>query len=375
MGYHADVFTRFDDPTKRLCEEKNKNLKIIRIKSGETIHLEPFDIYQTLPEFINNIKRFVTDMNYDIIHSYYWLSGAVAYNLKKKYGIPFVHKFCSIGAYKHDTITADKYEKTIRLQEEKKILLSADRIIAATPIEIGIYKKYYGHKKSNISVVSNGVRLDYFYGIPAHKARKKLKINKKFVIIFVGRLNLNKGIDTLFKVIPVFLNKYKLEKFIFFIIGGNNKEINNILKYSISNNLFGDFNPFHYIFFCGMVDNCNLNIYYSAADVCVIPSRYEGFGNVAIEAMACKTPVVASNTGGLKYVVENGENGFLVDKNSVNEFADKIYLLLTNPRLRKEFGKNGRKCVEKKFDQRLITKKIITIYLSIFNNRIQEEII
>ena len=375
MDYHVDVFTRLDNPTKEPCVKVNENFRVFRIKSGKQSYQEPIQIYQEISEFIDKMRSHFAHTNYDIIHSYYWLSGVVAYTLKKDYNIPYVHKFCSIGAYKHEAVKIDEREKTVRLPEEKRILFSSDRIIAMTQMEIEIFRKYYSFERDNISVVPDGVRLDHFHKIPMYEARRKLRIDRKHVIIFVGRPDPNKGIEMLFKIIPILINKYKLRKFLFIIVGGNNKEINNILGHAASNNLFDYFNPFHYVYFYGMVNNCNLNIYYSAADLCVIPSLYETFGYIAIEAMACGTPIVASDTGGLRHIIENGRNGFLVNKNSANEFANKIYLLTTYPHLKEKFGENGRKRAEEQYDQQSVTKKIIAIYSSICKSKVMEEML
>ena len=99
--------------------------------------------------------------------------------------------------------------------------------------------------------------------------------------------------------------------------------------------------------FLGAVDHEQLPLYYNAADVCVVPSYYESFGLVALEAMACGTPVVASRVGGLTGTVRDGETGYLISWRCPEPFAERLELLLGNDALRRRFGEAAREVVQR----------------------------
>ncbi len=103
----------------------------------------------------------------------------------------------------------------------------------------------------------------------------------------------------------------------------------------------------HHISFVGAVDHDKLPLYYNAANVCVVPSYYESFGLVAVESMACGTPVVASRVGGLTSTVSDGETGYLIPWRCPEPFAERLELLLDNDELRASFGRAGREAVER----------------------------
>ena len=94
--------------------------------------------------------------------------------------------------------------------------------------------------------------------------------------------------------------------------------------------------------FLNAVPHSDLPLYYNAADVCVVPSYYESFGLVALEAMACGVPVVASRVGGLKETVQDGRTGYLVPWRCPERFAERLDLLLRNEQLRRSLGREGR---------------------------------
>jgi D-inositol-3-phosphate glycosyltransferase len=113
--------------------------------------------------------------------------------------------------------------------------------------------------------------------------------------------------------------------------------------------------------FLGAVDHERLPLFYSAADVCVVPSFYESFGLVALEAMACGTPVVASRVGGLAGTVRDGETGYLIPWRCPEPFAERLELLLDNEELRRAMGHSAREAVER-YRWGNVAEAVVAIY-------------
>jgi D-inositol-3-phosphate glycosyltransferase len=128
------------------------------------------------------------------------------------------------------------------------------------------------------------------------------------------------------------------------IVGGDRRSRRQV---SHLRELASDLGVGEHVCFLGAVDHEQLPLYYNAADVCVVPSYYESFGLVALEAMACGTPVVASRVGGLTGTVRDGETGYLISWRCPEPFAERLELLLGNEALRRRFGEAAREVVER----------------------------
>ena len=120
-----------------------------------------------------------------------------------------------------------------------------------------------------------------------------------------------------------------------------------------------------HVYFLGLIPSEKLVDYYNMADIMVIPSLEEHLGIVALEAMACETPVLASCVGGLKEIIREGKNGFFIEPQDSVGFADKIIWLLENKELRKTIGRYGRKWVLRKFSLKSMIRKYRAIYKKI----------
>ncbi len=121
--------------------------------------------------------------------------------------------------------------------------------------------------------------------------------------------------------------------------------------------------------FAGRVEHADLTYYYAAADVCVVPSHYEPFGLVAIEAMACSTPVIASEVGGLKFTVINELTGLLVPPQNEKAFAQAINRILSYPAWSRQLEKDARKRVESMFSWDGVAQQLEQQYLTILNQK------
>jgi D-inositol-3-phosphate glycosyltransferase len=325
-GHIVDVFTRTHEPIHGQIIEFGQNSRLIHFKAGNKADTNRLKIYPYLTDFCYQVDRFSRQngYHYDLIHSHYWLSGWVGKQLQQWWDIPHITMLHTLGAVKN-AVNKNIREPKIRIKSEKEIIKDCHRIIAPTGREKEYLINYYNATPESISIIPCGVNLDLFKIIEKRIARRRLGFKGEGIILFVGRVVPIKGIDKLLMA----LNHLEYhEQLRLLVIGGDKNcrdEINRI-KY-LSQNLKAD----RTVTFLGLVDQEKLPYFYSAADVCVLPSHYESFGLVALESLACGTPVVATDVGGIRSCVRDGETGYIVLDNTPQLLAKKITLALTRP--------------------------------------------
>ena len=207
---------------------------------------------------------------------------------------------------------------------------------------------------SKIHVIPNGIDFEDFQNIRPHKSIERSHI------LFIGNLVKVKGINSLIKAIP---NIKKAIPNIRVLIGGTGPQEKELEKRVKKLNIEENVN------FLGFVSGNEKYSYYKSADLCVVPSVYETFGIVCLEAMACGKPVVASNVGGIPFVVKDGETGLLFECGNAKDLAEKILILLENKKLREKMGKAGRERAEE-FTWDKIAEQTVEVYKEILQMRV-----
>jgi D-inositol-3-phosphate glycosyltransferase len=237
----------------------------------------------------------------------------------------------------------DEREIGARIRGEREVMQWSDRIIAATPLEREQMVRYYGADPSKISVIPAGVDTELFHPRDRAQVRRELGLPDLDtpILLFVGRIERLKGIDTLLESVAVVSRTCSGKNLKVLIVGGGgqteeeNAELHRIVQ------LHRDLNLEEQVEFVGSKPQEMLPLYYSAADITVMPSHYESFGLVAVESMASGTPVIASNVGGLSFTVKHGETGFLVPEENHFALAEEVHTLLKNPELRLLMGEQA----------------------------------
>ncbi len=355
-GIVVDVFTRSQEPGTPVVHGilGNKS-RVIHIKAGPEVPYNKNKVYDHLPEFIEGVRaRAVREnLQYDVIHSHYWLSGLAARGLRCVWGgTPIVQMFHTLGEMKNRSAqTAAESEIPLRIDSEKEIMRFANRLIAATPIERKQLIDLYDASPAKIDIAPPGVNLNLFKPIPRKEALRRIGVPEDHkLVLFVGRIQRLKGIDSLMRAMALMLkrNPEFKDKVCVSLIGGAPDPDSDIEQTELSRlkALKHSLGIDHLVTFLGAKDQNTLVNYYSAAQMVVMPSHYESFGMVAVEAMACGTPVIASDVGGLTYTIEDGFNGYLVHPKDCETFADKITLLLKYPHLRDHLGEQARRWAE-----------------------------
>ncbi|HMD90085.1 MAG TPA: glycosyltransferase [Anaerolineaceae bacterium] len=349
-GVHVDVFTRSqDEHVPHVLHDLGYGNRVVHIPAGPEVPLPKPELVNYLPQFVEGIRKFSTEkrIKYDLIYSHYWLSGIAADSLKKSWGIPVVHMFHTLGLMKNRIAQSpEELEGEYRVNGERQVLQMADRIIAPTLAEEAQLYFLYHADVSKITIIPPGVDTDHFYPIPPDEAREAihLPVNER-MLLFVGRIEPLKGLDTLLRAIAHMRETgvYSQVPHYLAVVGGDPSATGENLSSEMARlqTLCSELNLNDMVLFLGKRDQASLPYYYSAADVLIMPSHYESFGMVALEAMACGTPVVASRVGGLAFLVADGKTGFVFPDNDFINLSEKLTLLLTNPGLRDRLGQQA----------------------------------
>ena len=369
-GVKVDVFTRWDQRNKKHIVNVSPNFRVIRIKAGRKGFLERDKFLHVLDEFTDNILKFVAEEKkaYDIIHSNYWFSGLSGLKIKSLLHLPLVHVYHSIGEVRFRVLKKFKLQKRDyfyfqkRVESEKKIAQESDSIIATSPEEKRTLLKLFKVDPKKICMITIGVDRQVFRPMNQLKARRKLGLSEtKKLLVYAGRIEWRKGVATLLYSLKEILKTHPDTKL--YVIGGaKTAGLKKLEQAELDRQagIIAELGLEGRVCYPGPKTHKRLRLYYNAADVCVVPSYYEPFGIVPIEAMACGTPVVASKTGGLSYSVKNNHTGFLAKPKNYMDLAEKINLVLH--RGKNYFQKECLKSVKQKFDWPNIAQEYIKYF-------------
>ena len=233
-------------------------------------------------------------------------------------------------------------------------------MICATDQERTLIRQLYGADPAKATVIPLGVDMDRFRPSDQDAARAELGLKDERIILFVGRLEPLKGVDILINAAAMLESDVDCSVL---IVGGDDSSADQV---TALRGLARERGIEHRVAFVGAVDHEKLPLYYNAADVCVVPSHYESFGLVAVEAMASGLPVVASRVGGLMGTVKDGETGYLVPWLCPEPFAERIELLLENDSLRRNLGETAREVVGR-YRWENVASAVLDVYASLID--------
>jgi D-inositol-3-phosphate glycosyltransferase len=347
-GHRIDVYTRSQNPElPRISDKIGPGARVIHLPAGPERPYNKYRVYDHLPEFVAGIfaQAEADDIRYDVLHSHYWLSGAAARQLRKRWDAPILHMFHTLGRMKNQVAQRPEDRETSRrITVEGEIVRFADALIAATPLEQEQLEQLYGAPSECIRIIPPGVDTSRFHPIPVDHAKERIGICPDTrMILFVGRIEPLKGIDQLLKAIVRVVERHPelRDGLCVPIIGGDPNQIHEDDEMIRLQALREELGIEDVVTFLGSKDQDTLQYYYSAAEMVVMPSDYESFGMVALEAMACGTPVIASDVGGLAFLVRDGRTGFRVPARDTEALAAKITLLLTDELRRRRIGQRA----------------------------------
>ncbi len=379
QGISVDVFTRSQNPKVDRVVPLGPQARVIHIPAGPEAPYDKNHTWVHLPQFCRGIADFVHTerTGYDIVHSHYWLSGWAGLKLMRDLGVPLAHMFHTLGMMKNMVARSEGDRETdLRVFIERKLMTLCDLIVASSAADKAHMVWYYGADPEKIEIIPCGVDLGLFNTLPRDTTRDYPTMPSRRVILFVGRIQPIKGLDSLLRALAILIEKSRihLDDFCLLIIGGDldnggdsaNGEMRKLRGLTSQLGLTA------MVKFLGAQPQHVLPRFYSTAEICVLPSLYESFGMVALESMACGTPVIASKVGGLNDIIKDGETGYLVTEGNPTALAEKIDLLLQDDSLRALMGRKGVRH-SSKYSWENITHRVIDLYGRLLSRTARED--
>jgi len=359
-GIEVDCFTRIQDEKTPTTVPVSPGMRMISLPAGPPIPLSPPSLIPYLAEFQIGMEAFreIEGKEYDLLHAHYYLSGRVGLRLRENWQIPLLFMFHTIAFLKDGTARqGEEKEPLSRHQIEREMADGADLIIASNPHEENSIRSFFQVPADRVAVVPCGVDTALFRPLDQEKARRELGLPFGKILLFVGRIEPIKGIDLLLQAMAELRSSPDLPSGPFpnlILVGG--AEGMDALKALAKR---WGLDP--WLLFLGSKPHRSMPLYYAACDALVIPSRYESFGIVALEAAACGRPVIATRAGGLPFAVSPGKTSLMVPENDPASFALAIRRILTAEGLAKSLGQAGREWAEG-FSWSRISDRILACY-------------
>jgi D-inositol-3-phosphate glycosyltransferase len=367
LGHEVHVFTRGLHHTRPEILQVGK-VRVIRLPAGPAGHIGRDGLFDYLPEFLQNMSAFT---GYDVIHTNYWLSGWVGMQYAKRFNLPQVHTHHRLGEVKSGGAVLPEKVKAIRYEVEAETMKQCAAIIATSAQEIRSINSHYPAAQK-IELVPCGVDTNRFYPRNWQESRQALGLPiTEPILLYVGRFHPQKGIDTFLEAAALTAKEKNVR---IVLVGGCHKKRKDAQNFQEVRIMVGRLGLTHCTTFLGNLDHDLLPLAYSAADICVVPSLSESFGMVAIESMACGTPVVASRIGGLRYTVRDRETGLLVPAKNPQAFAEAVEYLLDNSALRSQFGHRGLRSIQQRFTWTNVAKSLANLYNNV-ESRVPTEVL
>ena len=332
QGIDCDVYVRRTSREVPEVVELGPGVNVIQIEAGP-YGLEKSDLPAVLDAWTRGVATWVAERPVEAFHAHYWLSGVVGHQLKHEFDRPLAVTFHTLGRIKN---IAGELESENRIRSEELVIGCADAVFASGSVEADQLTSLYGIARDRIEILTPGVDQTLFKPGEQNSARKSLGLVEAPTLLFVGRIQEFKGLDVAIEALSL--------------------SANNDVRLVVVGGLSGNRGTETYLDIRRRIERCGLEerilfvdpqphqllpTYYQAADACLVPSRSESFGLVALEAAACGLPVIASNVGGLRDNVVDGVTGLLVNERDPAEFAAAIDNLLEHQELRRLMGRRG----------------------------------
>jgi D-inositol-3-phosphate glycosyltransferase len=365
IGYEVDVFTRRDSPGLPEVAEWQPGVRIVHVQAGPAEFVRKEDLLPHMPEFSDNMLRFCRRRGrYAVAHANFWMSGLVAANVRQALGLPFVVTFHALGRVRRlFQRTADEFPDA-RFAIEDRIVSEADHVVAECPQEEEDLIRYYNADPARVTIIPGGFDPNEFWPIAKPLARVSLGLPPdEPIILQLGRMVPRKGVDTAIRGVARLRREHGIRARLLIVGGESNDpdpgatpEIGRLQAIAREEGVEGA------VTFVGRRGREVLKHYYSAADVFVTTPWYEPFGITPLEAMACGTPVIGANVGGIKFTVRDGETGYLVPPDDPAAVAERIAHLHRHPRLMNVFRRQAIRRANDLFTWRHVAGGVAALY-------------
>ncbi len=344
-GHQVDVFTRRDDCALPMVVDACDGVRVVHVPAGPGAPVRKEELLACMPEF----AAFTTGWcardgrGYDIVHANFWMSGMVALELKERLRIPFVITFHALGRVRRLHQGAADGFPDERFEIEERVMDGADRVIAECPQDEQDLLTLYEADPRRISVIPCGVDTAAFRPVSRRRARAMLGLGQsEHVVLQLGRLVPRKGIDNVIRGVARLRELHGVRATLV-IVGGDSDDPDPVRTPEMARllDVAEREGAASQVRFVGRRGRDALRYYYSAADVFATTPWYEPFGLTPLEAMACGTPVIGSDVGGIRYTVRDGETGHLVPPEDPEALAERLARVLKDPRHRDALAREG----------------------------------
>ena len=322
--------------------EDDKGVKVYRV---DNYMINPNNFIDWIMQLNFNLVAKANEImaeqgKFDVIHAHDWLVAYAAKTLKNSYHIPIVSTIHATEAGRNSGIH-DEQQRYIN-DTEWMLTYESSEVIVNSNYMKGELQRLFGLPYEKINVVPNGVNLSLFNGIERdYNFRRKYAMDNEKIILFMGRLVYEKGVQHLIAAMPKILNGYHDSKL---VVCGKGAMLEELRAQA---NAMGIGNK---VYFAGYMNGKDVQRMYKAADIAVFPSTYEPFGIVALEAMLSENPVVVSDVGGLNEIVQHRENGMKSYAGNANSIADSILELLYDHKLCSDITKKAKNKVRNEYN-------------------------
>ncbi|MFZ5535051.1 MAG: glycosyltransferase [Patescibacteria group bacterium] len=339
QGWQVDAFTRVQDDVNPRIVNVGGGFRVIHIENGPHTPLSKDAILQALPEFAANMRAFIESegKSYDLMHGHYYLSGEVASMVRQTHPIPVVMTFHTLGLMKAlVSRSSNSEDPKERIPMERRLAGSLDLFFTSSDMGKEYLTTLYDTPTDKIVTIPPGVDTGLFAPMPRDVAKKHIGADPDHhIILAVGRMDPVKGFDVLLVALKTLIKRHPeyLDNVCLWIVGGDIGQDKALWSRELKKleHLRQELGLLATVKFIRPKPQEELPYYYNAADVLVMPSHYESFGMVALEALACNTPVIATDVTGISPILKELPQGHIISANNPLVLAHEIDAVLRTP--------------------------------------------
>jgi phosphoheptose isomerase len=361
-GYQVDVFTRRDSPCLPEVMPWIEAVRIVHVPAGPPTPIPKHRLLPWMADFADYLRARAGQ--YDLLHANFWMSGLVAAEVKRSLGVPFVVTFHALGRVRRLHLGEQDESPVERLAIEDRVVAEADGLIAECPQDQDDLIRLYDADPSRVRVIPCGFDPAELWPVDQALARTALGLDPtERVLLELGRVVPRKGMDVGIRALGLLERAYGLRARLL-VVGGESEEPDPCCTPELARlaEVARTEGVADQVTFVGRRDRAALKYYYSAADVFVSTPWYEPFGLTPVEAMACGTPVIGSNVGGIKLTVADCQTGYLVPANDPAAVAECLARLYRHPRLRACFSAQALARARAQLTWERVTNDLVRFY-------------
>lgn len=372
QGIDVDIYTRSQDKTDPLIEEIAPHLRLFHLPVGPKMMIDKKQLTNYIPEYADEFISFTKQNNltYDILHCHYYMSGLIGLEINKKRDkkLPIIMYFHTLALMKN-LVARDELEKEeiTRIHAECTIVKEASHIITPTDSEMSYLEYLYQADKNKMTIIPPGVNTSFFKPIDKEAAKQTIGAKEEDkILLFVGRIEPLKGLDMLMYALKVLIMQNPHINVCLWIVGGDILQKQEMWSHQLKmlQQLKEVLHLSTRVKFVGLKTQEELPAYYNAAEMVIMPSHYESFGMVTLEAMACGIPVITTNVAGVSQLIDKKHSSLITSVNNPLLLASQIKYLLTDKPAHEQISSDLRtKAQGLSWD--IIVKKVIDVYVKV----------